>query len=178
MSNFEIKTQPQPGLYLLTCPYFVDQRGDFAKLFNSDSFARLPVPFTPAESYVTRSHSGVLRGMHFQVDEASHDKLVYCAVGRALDVVVDVRPQSPYFNRPYAVELSPQSELVLFIPKGYAHGFLALEDQCCMIYHVSTVYSPTHDRGVLWSSIDFKWPSQAPILSMRDAAHPPIFELL
>jgi dTDP-4-dehydrorhamnose 3,5-epimerase-like enzyme len=91
-----------------------------------------------------------------------------------LDVVVDVRPESPTFNRPYAVELSHASHQALMIGKGYAHGFLALDDDSSMLYATTTVHEPSLDSGVLWSSINFQWPIQSPILSARDQLHDPI----
>lgn len=177
MSDFVIINQPQPGLYLLECPRYLDHRGDFAKIFHREALNDFGLEFAPAETFVSRSHLGVLRGMHFQVAEAAHEKLVFCAGGRALDVVVDIRPESPHFNQPFVTELSPESGRSILIPKGYAHGFLALEDNCCMIYHVSTLHAPSHDRGVLWSSINFEWPIENPSISMRDSAHPMISEL-
>lgn len=177
MSDFKIISQPRAGLYLLKCPFFADQRGDFIKLFHCEMFNGVGINFVPAETFVTRSHRGVLRGMHFQAEEYEHDKLVCCVSGKVLDVVVDIRPDSPSFNKSFATELSPESSSALLIPKGYAHGFLALDDNCHMVYHVSTVHSPAHDRGVLWSSINFEWPIQEPIVSLRDSSHPDISEL-
>lgn len=178
MPAFQIQSQPQPGLFLLDCPCSSDDRGEFVKIFHCKFFEENGISFIPAEIFMSRSNAGVLRGMHFQDEEAAHDKLVYCLSGSALDVVVDIRPNSPYFNRPYAIELSPQNKRALFISKGFAHGFFSLEDNCCMIYQVSTVHSPSNDRGILWSSIDFEWPTQVPIISRRDSLHPPISDML
>jgi dTDP-4-dehydrorhamnose 3,5-epimerase len=112
--------------------------------------------------------------MHFQVDEAAHEKLVYCVCGHVLDVVVDIRPDSPSFNKPAFVHLRADDSFALFVGKGYAHGFLSLKDDSLMIYQTSTVYNPALDKGVLWSSIDFDWPISSPILSARDLSHPSI----
>lgn len=94
--------------------------------------------------------------------------------GRVLDVVVDIRLGSPYFNQPVSIELSESEPTSLLIAKGYAHGFLALEDESWMLYSTSTVHQPELDRGVLWSSINFNWPIQDPLLSQRDQQHPSI----
>ena len=115
--------------------------------------------------------------MHFQVGEAAHDKLVSCIKGQVLDVVVDVRPESPHFNKPFAVEISDSSNTALLIGKGYAHGFLTLAEDSWMLYTTSTVHCPSLDRGVLWSSIAFDWPSTKPLISERDGLHPSIQEL-
>ncbi len=174
MAEFVIIDQPLPGVTLLQCPYHSDHRGDFTKLFHADGLTSLGWPFIPAESFLTRSRAGVIRGMHFQVNEAAHDKLVCCPKGRVLDVVVDICPESAYFNKPVALELSEHSNTALLIAKGYGHGFLALEDESWMLYSTTSVYNPALDRGVLWSSIDFDWPVQQPIISERDGQHPSI----
>lgn len=177
MAELSIIDQPLPGIYLLSCPHFADTRGDFTKLFHSKALLSQGIDFTPAESFLTRSKGGVIRGMHFQVGEAAHDKLVCCPKGRVIDVVVDVRPGSPMFNKPLAVELSEGRNTALLIGKGYAHGFLAIDDDNWMLYYTSTVHCPALDRGVLWSSISFDWPVKEPILSERDSSHPTIQSL-
>ena len=133
--------------------------------------------FTPAESFLTRSRSNVLRGMHYQTGIASHDKLVSCVKGRVLDVIVDVRPESSHFNKPYSIELSESSNTLVFIGKGYAHGFLSIDDDSWMMYFTSTVHCPDLDKGVLWSSINFEWPIERPVISKRDSNHVPISSL-
>lgn len=172
MADLSVRSQPLPGVYVLDCPYFPDQRGDFTKLFHIDALCKQGIAFTPAESFLTRSKADVLRGMHFQVGEAAHDKLVTCIKGQVLDVVVDVRPESPHFNKPFAVEISDSSNTALLIGKGYAHGFLTLAADSWMLYFTSTVHCPSLDRGILWSSIAFDWPVSDPTLSDRDAGHP------
>jgi dTDP-4-dehydrorhamnose 3,5-epimerase len=177
MADLLIRSEPLPGVFVLDCPHFLDHRGDFTKLFHADTLLRQGIAFTPAESFLTRSNAGVLRGMHFQVDVAAHDKLVTCIKGRVLDVVVDVRPNSRHFNQPFSIELADTSNTALLIGKGYAHGFFTLDDDSWMLYFTSTVHCTSLDRGVLWSSVAFKWPSEQPVLSERDLQHPSILEL-
>ena len=177
MADLSVLSQPLPGVFLLDCPYFPDHRGDFTKLFHADALLAQGITFTPAESFLTRSNAGVLRGMHFQVGEAAHDKLVSCIKGRVLDVVVDVRTDSPLFNQPFALELTDTINIALLIGKGYAHGFFTLDDDSWMLYSTSTVHCTSLDRGVLWSSIAFDWPIEQPLLSERDGQHPSIQEL-
>lgn len=174
MAELAIIEHLLPGVTLLQCPHYADHRGDFTKLLHTDALRSLGLPFIPAESFLTRSKAGVIRGMHFQVGEAAHDKLVSCPKGRVLDVVVDVRPESAHFNKPVAVQLSEHSNTALLIGKGYGHGFLALDDDSWMLYSTTTVHNPKLDRGVLWSSIDFDWPVQQPVISERDREHPMI----
>ena len=166
-----------PGVTLIELPRFLDSRGTFIKLFNRESFAELGFDFLPLESFYTQSRKNVLRGMHFQTHKAAHDKLVYCMSGRVLDVVVDIRPSSDYFNQPVSLELNHSDRTALLIGKGYAHGFLSLEDNSTLLYSTSTVYSKDFDSGVLWSSINFNWPIDSPILSIRDAHHPLLSDL-
>jgi len=174
MADFRIHDQPLPGVFVLDCPHFVDYRGDFTKLFHAETLLTQGIAFTPAESFLTRSKAGVLRGMHYQADIAAHDKLVSCIKGRVLDVVVDIRPDSLYFNKPYSIELAESANAAVLVGKGYAHGFLSMSDDSWMMYSTSTVHCPALDRGVLWSSIAIDWPCLDPIVSERDKQHPTI----
>ena len=175
MTNpFRVQAEPLPGVKLISTPFFPDGRGSFFKPFHIGFFQELGIAFSPVEQFFSMSHQGVLRGMHFQQGEHAHEKLVCCLAGRVLDVSVDVRLDSPTFNQPYAVELYPGCGQVLLIPRGYAHGFLALRDGSLMSYLTTTVHAPSHDCGVLWSSIAFDWPLRVPIVSERDQLHPSI----
>ena len=178
MTKIFIVDQPLPGVFVLDCPFFSDQRGDFTKLFHSESLLSEGISFTPAESFLTRSKKDVLRGMHFQVGQSSHDKLVTCIKGSVLDVLVDIRPDSKTFNQPFSIQLTESSNKALLIGKGYAHGFLSLSDDSWMLYHTTTVHNPSLDRGVLWNSISFDWPIVNPFLSARDKSHPHISKCL
>ena len=178
MTNLIIRDQPLPGLYVLECPHYPDSRGDFTKIFNSEALAEAGVTFSPAEVFLTKSDKDVIRGMHFQIGEAAHDKLVFCPKGRVLDVVVDVRPNSTYFNKPFVIELDETTPKALLVAKGYGHGFLALQSDSWMLYLTTSVHRPELDRGALWSSIDFTWPIDRPIISNRDRLHPRIQEIV
>ena len=177
MSEITIVEKLLPGVTLLECPKYEDHRGIFIKLFHSDTMESLGLTFHPVETFLTRSKANVLRGMHFQAEEAAHDKLVFCPKGRVLDVIVDVNSESPHFNKPVALELSENDSTILLIGKGYAHDFLSLEEDSWMLYSTTTVHKPSLDCGVLWSSIDFQWPIDSPILSERDCNHPTIQDL-
>ena len=178
MNHFHIIDELLPGIYVLGCPQYFDERGLFTKFYHSVDLTDQKIIFTPAESFLTKSSLGVLRGMHFQTGKAAHDKMVFCATGHVLDVIVDIRPKSPNFNKPVSIELKASVPVVLLISKNYAHGFLSLEDESIMLYSTTTVHQPDFDCGVLWSSIDFNWPIQNPILSKRDREHPSINHLL
>ena len=174
-----IRNQLLPGVWLLECPYFQDQRGSLTKYFHTVSLDALGIDFIPKESFLTESLSGVLRGMHYQSGTAAHDKLVSCVSGDVLDVVVNICPESPFFNKPISIYLNENDRLSLLISKEYAHGFLSLAPSSRMLYYTSTVHCPEKDSGVLWSSINFNWPIESTlIVSPRDSALPPIQQLV
>ncbi|MEI9959673.1 MAG: dTDP-4-dehydrorhamnose 3,5-epimerase [Limisphaerales bacterium] len=161
-----------PGLQIIRPRIFRDERGSFVKTFHAGQFRELGLEFEPQEEFFSTSAKGVLRGMHFQLPPAAHIKLVYCIAGGVLDVVLDLRKNSPTFGHTCACELSAANREMLFIPVGFAHGFLALEDGATMVYQTSTVHSPTHDAGVRWDSFGFDWPMKHPLLSERDKKFP------
>jgi dTDP-4-dehydrorhamnose 3,5-epimerase len=114
--------------------------------------------------------------MHFQLPPHTQARLVCCLAGRILDVIVDLRKSSPAFGGVMARELSATSAEMLFIPEGFAHGFLALENHSLVSYAASRPHSPPHDTGVAWNSINFPWPVAAPVLSERDGKLPTLQE--
>ncbi len=152
---------------------FQDSRGSFVKTFHQDSFQGLGLAFTPREEFFSVSAKGVIRGMHFQLPPVAHSKLVYCVKGRVLDVVLDLRKSSASYGQSFARELNATACEIMFIPVGFAHGFLALEDHSVMVYQTTTVHSPQHDTGVRWDSFGFNWPAVAPVLSERDRQFSP-----
>jgi dTDP-4-dehydrorhamnose 3,5-epimerase len=154
-------------------PFFAeDERGTFVKTFHAERFAELGLPTEWSEEYYSSSRKGVIRGMHFQTPPHDHEKLVYCIQGRVLDVVVDLRRMSPTFGQHIAVELKATGGHGLMIPKGMAHGFLALTADVLMAYKVTTVYAPDHDAGIRWDSFGLDWGVGQPVVSARDRAHP------
>jgi len=173
-AGFSIEDQPLPAVYVLRVPRFDDDHGIFLKTFHAKAFASLARPSYPAEQFMTRSGLNVLRGMHYQAEEAAHMKLVSCPIGRIMDVVVDIRPESDHFNQPFSIELGSQKPQALLIDKGYAHGFLTIEDQSWVQYLTSSVHDPDRDLGVHWTSIDCEWPVKSPVISKRDSSLPPI----
>ncbi len=154
-------------------PFFAeDVRGTFVKTFHAERFTALGLPTEWREEYYSSSRKGVIRGMHFQTPPHDHEKLVYCMQGRVLDVVVDLRKGSPTYGRHLAVELDASRGHGLMIPKGMAHGFLALTEEVLMAYKVTTVYAPASDAGIRWDSFGLDWGIDQPIVSARDLAHP------
>lgn len=154
-------------------PFFAqDERGTFVKTFHAERFSALGMPTEWHEEYYSSSRKGVIRGMHFQTPPHDHEKLVYCIQGRVLDVVVDLRKDAPTYGRHFAVELDAAYGHGVIIPKGMAHGFLALTENTLMTYKVTSVYAPENDAGIRWDSFGLKWGVDRPIVSSRDRAHP------
>jgi dTDP-4-dehydrorhamnose 3,5-epimerase len=174
MSEFSIESEPLPGVYIIHIPVHGDTRGTLVKPFHMNNMQGLGLEFEAKEHFYSVSHRNVLRGMHFQGGAAAHSKIVLCSSGKALDVIVDVRKESSKYNKPFFIELRGSLPKLVYISKGYAHGFLSLESSTVMQYITSTVHSPEQDYGVLWSSINFEWPIRNPILSDRDLSHPKI----
>ncbi|TWA82769.1 dTDP-4-dehydrorhamnose 3,5-epimerase [Azospirillum brasilense] len=169
---FEEIPGPLPGVRALRLRRFQDVRGDFVKLLHADTFRQADLPIDVREIYVSTSVRNTIRGMHFQTPPHDHAKFVTCLKGRAQDVVLDLRKGSPTYGQAGGIELDGQAPVLVIIPSGFAHGFLALEDDTTMAYLVTSEHAPANDAGVLWSSFGFAWSVDAPILSERDRAFP------
>jgi len=159
-----------PGSLLLSPMRFGDKRGSFVKTYHAGVYETLGVNLDIREEFYSVSRKNVIRGMHFQLPPHEHDKLVYCANGAVLDVLLDLR-NGPGYGKVASIEMSDENAYILFIPKGVAHGFLALKDETVMVYKTSVEHVPTHDCGVRWDSIGFDWPCSLPTLSDRDQQH-------
>ena len=152
---------------------FGDDRGWFVETYNAERYATLGIGI----AFVQDNHSmsrdpGVLRGLHWQAPPHAQDKLVRCVRGRIWDVAVDVRRGSPTFGRWVAAELSADNGHQLFVPVGFAHGFVTLEPDTEVEYKVSALYTPSAEGGVLWNDpqLNLPWPldGRTPILSPKD----------
>ena len=153
--------------FLIKTDILNDIRGDFTKIFQSSYFEELD-GFSPKECYISTSKKNVLRGFHLQLNESIHGKIVSCLSGQVLDVFVDLRNNGT-FGKVYSKILSSKTRDTIFIPKGYGHAFLNLDDEdASLLYLVETEHSPKNDTGVKWDSVDFEWPIINPIISERD----------
>lgn len=161
-----------PGCFLLQPKTLEDQRGCFVKTYHEGLYAELGVNLEIREEFFSISHMNVLRGMHFQLPPHEHDKLVYCTRGRVRDVLLDLRKGESY-GRVISAQLSGENGHLIFIPKGIAHGFVALADNTLMLYKTSTVHMPESDCGIRWDSFGFDWGINKPIMSARDQIHTP-----
>jgi dTDP-4-dehydrorhamnose 3,5-epimerase len=156
------------GAYLITPRKFLDDRGAFIKTFHADIYTEHGLEVNFSEEYYSTSNKHVLRGMHFQLPPHEHVKLVYCIVGEVLDVLLDLRTDSPTYGKVFATHLNSDNADIIYVPKGIAHGFMALSDNATLIYKTSTVHSPESDSGILWNSFNFNWPFTPASLSERD----------
>ncbi len=173
---------PIPDVILLEPKRLGDRRGFFSETYNRRQLGDLGVDC----EFVQDNHSlselaGVLRGLHFQAPPMAQDKLVRCVRGSILDVAVDIRHGSPTFGRWVSAELSAENWRQIFVPKGFAHGFVTLEPKTEVCYKVSQYYSPEHDRGLRFDDpelgIDWRIEPGAATLSGRDRGHPVLSEL-
>jgi dTDP-4-dehydrorhamnose 3,5-epimerase len=152
-----------------------DERGYFARTFCLNEFAAqgLETNFLQANTSFS-AHKNTLRGMHYQKNQFAEAKLVRCIRGKIFDVIIDLRKNSETFLNYHGVELSQKNNKQLYVPRGFAHGYLTMEDDCEITYMVSNFYNPNFEEGVRWNDplFNIDWPVQQPMLSMKDAAHP------
>jgi dTDP-4-dehydrorhamnose 3,5-epimerase len=167
-----------PGVLELRPDVFRDARGCFFESYNRARYADLGIADNFVQDSQSFSRKGVLRGLHYQLQ---HPQAKLCRVveGEALDVAVDIRVGSPYFGKWISVGLSADAHNQLYIPAGFAHGFLALTDAVLFLYKLSDFYDPADDRGILWSDQDLKisWGMADPLVSEKDARHPRLVEV-
>lgn len=165
-------------LLVLQTVNFQDVRGGFQKLFNFDFFKENGLDTDFKEFYYSINKKGVRRGMHFQIPPYDHTKVVYVSNGRILDVCVDLRKKSATYRKCFSIELDVSKAQYLYIPKGFAHGFLSLDDNSIVNYAQTSCYNKECDCGILQDSIDFDWGIENPIVSCRDLAFPELSEFL
>ena len=160
------------GVRVLKLDNHQDSRGDFTRAFCRKSFEEVNLPWDLVQWNIsTNPFAGTLRGLHWQDSSAPEDKLVHCVQGRIWDVAVDMRNSSPTFGKSFGIELTSADPIALQVPKGCAHGFLTLEENCTVIYGVSGAYSPTAEKGARWNdpSLSIVWPSEPRVISEKDA---------
>ena len=176
MSLLEALPLELAELIELTPRRFGDERGFFSEVWNHARFAEAGIPTQFVQDNVSLSRTkGVLRGLHFQMPPAAQAKLVRVSRGSIFDVGVDIRRSSPTFGRWAGVVLSAERWNQLYVPEGFAHGFVTLEDDTEVTYKVSALYSPEHDRSIRFDdpAIGIEWPLDGePVLSDKDAAAP------
>lgn len=170
------------GVFVIEPQVFGDERGYFFESFNAERFRALTgIEVTFVQDNESRSKRGVLRGLHFQREPHAQAKLVRVVQGRVLDVAVDIRPESPTFGKYVMTELSGENHRQMFIPKGFAHGYVVLEDNTVFQYKCDEYYHPEYEGGIAWNDpqIGIEWvvPESEIILSDKDRKHPILSEL-
>lgn len=158
-----------PGVKIVELKAFSDERGFFRELFRDNSYPMQGIPNTFVQYNHSRSSKNVLRGMHYQLRHAQ-GKLISVMRGTILDVVADIRPNSPTFGQWIAEELSDQNHKQLYVPPGYAHGFITLSDQMDLLYACTDYYHPEDSYTIHWQdpTLNIAWPVIEPILSHVD----------
>jgi len=171
---------PLADAFVVEPVVFRDHRGFFMEPYSRRAFEAQGLHF----DFVQDNHSlsvekGVLRGLHFQRPPYSQTKLIRVITGSIYDVIVDLRHASPTYGQSFGVELSGDNLKMLLVPKGFAHGFCTLTENCHIMYKVDEFYAPEADGGVRWDDPELKivWPVSAPILSAKDAALPLLRDL-
>jgi dTDP-4-dehydrorhamnose 3,5-epimerase len=168
---------PLPGVVVIELDRYVDVRGAFARTFCETEFSEqgLPTEF-PQCNISYNGLAGTLRGLHFNVEPFGESKIVRCVRGTVHDVVVDLRPGSVTRFKSFGIDLSADNGKAMFIPSGFAHGFLTIEDSSDVHYHMGAHYRPEAARGLRWNdpALTIDWPIPPQVLSEADAGYPDI----
>ncbi len=169
--EFKITKLVIPDVLLITPKIFVDSRGMFIETYKFSEFSKFGIKTTFVQQNCSVSKKNVLRGLHYQIKPKAQGKLVMCTKGKIFDVVVDLRKGSPWYGKYVSQELSEENKNILWIPEGFAHGFLSLEDDTEVIYLTTQEYDQTLERGIVWNDpeLNILWPIvDPPILSDKD----------
>jgi dTDP-4-dehydrorhamnose 3,5-epimerase len=170
---FPVTETRLPGVVLIDVPLYRDDRGHFLELWHRDKSAGGGLPGRFVQDNVSWSRRGVLRGLHFQ-EPHPQGKLVCVLRGSIYDVAVDIRVGSPSFGAWVGVALDADSGRQIYVPEGFAHGFVVTSDEALVLYKCTETYRPGAEAGILWSDPDLAidWPVREPVLSAKDAAAP------
>ena len=173
----KIIESPLPGVLILEPRVIGDERGFFVETFRKEVLAEAGIRCDFVQDNQSRSRRGILRGLHYQLVRPQA-KLVRVARGKVFDVAVDVRRGSPAFGQWFGTLLDVESQRMLFVPEGFAHGFLVLSDEADLTYKCSDYYHAKSERGIAWNDADvgIDWPALGipPQLSPKDRQHPPL----
>jgi dTDP-4-dehydrorhamnose 3,5-epimerase len=165
-----------PEVRVIEPAVFADDRGFFFESWNARTLAAAGIDATFVQDNHSRSRRGVLRGLHYQIEHAQ-GKLVRCVAGEVFDVAVDLRRSSPAFGRSVGVALSAENRRMLWVPPGFAHGFLVLSASADFLYKTTDYWHPQHERTLLWNDpvLGIDWPLDGPpVIAAKDAAGKPL----
>ena len=167
-----MKTTETPihGLKLIKPKVFKDKRGFFFESYNEDRYFDIGLDYNFVQDNLSGSVQNTLRGLHYQIGDHSQGKLCQVIMGKVLDVAVDIRFGSPTFGKYYSVELSDENRFQLWIPPGFAHGFVVVSDYAIFSYKCTALYDKNSERTILWNDpkININWGIANPIISEKD----------
>jgi dTDP-4-dehydrorhamnose 3,5-epimerase len=172
MKFFETKLE---GAFIIRIEKIEDERGFFARAWCKNDFEKNGLSKCIVQANISHSNKkGTLRGLHYQIKPFQESKLIRCVKGAIYDVIVDLRQDSLTFKRWISVNLSQKDYDMLYVPEGFAHGFLTLEDETGVFYEASQFYSPEHERGIRYNdpSFDIEWPIEVEVSSDKDRNWP------
>lgn len=174
----EIKKLTLIDSFIVKPKIFEDHRGIFYKLYNEKVLENEKINLYFAEEYLSISRKGVLRGLHYQKENFAQAKLIRCSKGRIFDVIIDLRKKSPTFGKWEGVYLSETNMLSLYAPRGFAHGFLALDDVVHVVYKADNTYSPEYEAGLVYDDpkLNIIWPGIEKISTSEKDKSWPNFE--
>lgn len=180
--NMEVKQTAIEGLLIIRPRVFIDERGYFFETYSQRQFKEKVSDTLFVQDNESSSTRGVLRGLHFQKPPYAQAKLVRVVRGEVLDVAVDLRAGSPTFGKHSAIKLSEENKLQLFIPRGFAHGFIVLSEKAVFQYKCDNYYMPEHEGALLWSDpalgIDWLLPEDEIVLSEKDKHNPLLKDII
>jgi len=163
------------GAFIVEIQRLEDERGFFARSFCQREFQEHGLNPNLAQCNISYNKvKGTMRGMHFQAAPFQEAKLVRCTQGVVHDVIIDLRPDSPTYKEHFAIDLTSEAHNALYVPEGFAHGFLTLAPETCVFYQMSEFYVPGYARGFRWNDPAFSvnWPAEVELISERDANYP------
>lgn len=177
---FEFVKMEIPDVILIKPKVFKDERGFFMETYKKSDFEKAGIKGEFVQDNHSKSKYGVLRGLHFQKEPYAQAKIVRCIRGVIYDVAVDLRKNSPTFGKWVGVILSEHNKYQLYIPRGFAHGFLVLSDEAEVVYKVNNIYAPDYEGGLIWNDpdVNIQWPADNPIVSPKDQRWPTLKELI
>lgn len=176
---FEFEKLDLEGVVLVKPRAFGDNRGFFMESYKKSEFVQNDIDCEFVQDNHSKSAKRVLRGLHYQLPPKAQAKLLRCVKGVIYDVAVDLRPDSKTFGKSVKVELSEENKYMLYIPEGFAHGFVVVSDEAELLYKTNNEYCAELDRGVLWNDEDINvdWGVENPILSEKDKIQPKLKDL-
>lgn len=159
------------GAYVIEIEKIEDERGFFTRTWDKKEFSKIRLETEFVQSSISyNKKKGTIRGMHYQTKPYEENKIVRCTKGRIFDVIIDLRPESKTYRKWFSIELNSYNYKMLYIPKGFAHGFQTLENNTEILYNISQFYHPESSKGVRWDDRIFgiKWPVKVSLISEKD----------